>query len=898
MALTSGTKLGPYEIQSPLGAGGMGEVYRARDTRLDRTVAVKILPAHLSSNPEAKQRFEREARAISSLSHSNICHLYDVGSQDGTDYLVMEYLEGETLDRRLVKGALPLKQALVYGVQICEALEKAHRAGILHRDLKPGNVMLTPAGAKLLDFGLAKPAPALLGAQRLSDAGPLTPSTPTMNLSVLSAPQAALTQQGTIVGTFQYMAPEVLRGQEADARSDVFSLGCLLYEMVTGKHAFEGKSQLSVLTAILEREPSRISELQPASPEALGHTIHNCLEKNPDDRVQTAHDVKLQLAWIAKTGPQTASLAVAAKADRGKLLLAATAVVLAVALAFVGWRWQPAPQVVRGTLLPPEGVHFALLNRNGPPALSPDGRRMAFVASREGKTSLWIRSLDKLDATELTGTDGAFLPFWSPDGHAIAFFANGKMLRMDPNGGAPVAICDAPNGRGGTWGSSNLILFAPAIIGAIMRVSAEGGTPVRITPAQKNGVESDRWPLLLPDGKHFLYLHTPCGCADDRSEIHFASVDGTTNQVLLRGRYSIPGYGAGWLVVGRGGTLVAQRLDPAKGTLSGEAVQVADGVEFDDLVSSSLFSVAEGKSLVYQRGTGTGGERQVWVDGSGKVGAQVSEPGVYNESRLSPDGKKLAVPMVKPNPDLWVLDLVHGTRSRLSFGGRNTDNAVWSADGRTVYFSYTPDNGPLQVYHRPADGSRTQQAVIATPTDAAPVDAASDGKWLLYEEASKDAAGYSSLKAFPLSGSTKPFLVLERVDWASNARLMPGSNAWLAYQSNDSGSAEVYLTHFPSGGAKYQVSLQGGTQPVWSVDGKRLYYLDARQRLVSVEVQAGKDSVNVGAPKILFQTGVRASSYGGGYDVTRDGRFLVSNSVNESPAPLTFVLNWDVELKK
>ncbi|MBZ5597513.1 MAG: serine/threonine-protein kinase [Acidobacteriia bacterium] len=578
MSLATGTKLGPYEIVGAVGAGGMGEVYRARDTRLDRSVAIKILPSHLSDNPEAKQRFDREARAISSLSHPNICHLYDVGSQDGTDYLVMEYLEGETLDCRLLKGALPLKQVLGYGVQICEALEKAHRAGILHRDLKPGNIMLTASGAKLMDFGLAKPAAAVLGTSASPEAGPLTPSTPTMNLSVLSKPAGALTQKGTVVGTFQYMAPEVLRGQEADARSDIFSLGCVLYEMVTGRRAFEGKSQLSVLTAILEKEPERISAVQPATPAALDQTIHNCLEKNPDDRFQTAHDVKLQLAWMARTDPQTVSRQTAGKADRGKWLLAATALILAVALVLVWWRGQQAPQVVRGTLLPPEGTHFALLNRNGPPALSPDGTRMAFVASREGKTSLWIRSMDKLDAIELPGTEGAFLPFWSPDGQAIGFFANGKMLRMDANGGAPVAICDALNGRGGTWGSSNLILFAPSSNSAIMRVSAEGGTPTRITPVPKNGQDSDRWPSLLPDGKHFLYLHSPCGCGDDRDEVHFASVDGKQDQVLLRGRYFTPKYAAGWLLVGRNGTLVAQRFDPPNGTLSGEAVQAADGI--------------------------------------------------------------------------------------------------------------------------------------------------------------------------------------------------------------------------------------------------------------------------------------------------------------------------------
>jgi hypothetical protein len=901
MALTSGTKLGPYEILSPLGAGGMGEVYRAKDTRLDRTVAVKILPTHLSDSPEARQRFEREARTISSLNHPHICTLHDVGSQDGTFYLVMEYVQGETLDARLLKGPLPLKQVLECGVQICDALEKAHRAGIVHRDLKPGNIMLTASGAKLLDFGLAKPL-VTMGAPVSNDKGSLTPSTPTMNVSMLSASPAALTQQGTIVGTFQYMAPEVVQGKDADGRSDIFSFGCVLYEMITGRRAFEGKSQLSVLTAILEKDPEPLAALQPTSPPALDYAVQNCLEKNPDNRFQTAHDVKLQLAWIAKTGSQSGAPAFApGKGDSNALWRVALALlgVAAIALGVAWWseRQQPG-QVVRGTLLPPEGTHFALLNRNGPPTLSPDGRRMAFVASREGKTSLWIRHLDKLEATELQGTEGAYLPFWSPDGHAIGFFANGKMLRLDLNGGAPVVICDAPNGRGGTWGSSGVILFAPSSYGAIMRVSVEGGTPVRQTPAVKNGLESDRWPRLLPDGKHYLYMHTVSGDADDRNEVHFGSVDGKTDRVLLRGRYSTPQYGAGWLLVGRSGTLMAQKFDPANGTLSGEATQVASGMESDDLVDGSVFGVAEGKVLVYQPGTGSGGERQIWVDGAGKVEGQVSEPNIYSQSRLSPDGKKLAVPIQKPTEDVWVLDLAQGTRSRLSFGGKNVDNAAWSADGRTIYFSYSPDGSPMQIYQRPADGSRPQQAVIATQTDAVTTDVSSDGKWLLYEEGSYNAPGNASLKALPLAGGVKPFLVLDRVDWQSNARLMPESNAWLVYQASESGRPEVYLTHFPSGGAKYQVSVEGGTQPVWNPDGKRLYYLDARQRLTVAEVQAGQDSVNVGAPKVLFQTGVRASALGGGYDVARDGRILMNSSVTESPAPLIFVLNWDGELKK
>jgi Tol biopolymer transport system component len=905
MALTSGTKLGPYEIQSPLGAGGMGEVYRARDTRLERTVAIKVLPSHLSSDPDLKHRFEREARTISSLNHPHICHLYDVGSQDGTDYLVMEYLEGESLDHRLQKGPLALKQVLEYGVQICEALEKAHRAGILHRDLKPGNIMLTESGAKLMDFGLAKPAAAVLRTGTPLGGSPLTPSTPTMNMPALSAPVGALTQKGTIVGTFQYMAPEVLRGQEADVRSDLFSMGCVLYEMVTGRRAFEGKSQLSVLTAILEKDPDPISAVQPTTPPALDYAVQACLEKNPDERFQTAHDMKLQLAWIAKTGSQ-AGMPAAGGTRRYKpeLLLGLAASVLAiavVALAVGWWRAQPVRQVTRATLLPPEGTHFAPLYRNGPPAISPDGTRIAFVASREGRTSLWVRALANLEATELPGTEGGYFPFWSPDGRALGFFANSKLFRIDANGGSVVAICNVIEDRGGTWGSSNVILLEPEGQGPIVRVSAEGGTPLAITPTPPNVLfDSDRWPFFLPDGKHFVYLHSPIGAGDDRNEIRFASLDGATNKLLLKGRYYNPEYASGWLLVGRSGALVAQKLDPVSGELSGDAVQIADQLQVDDNTASSVFSVSHNGVLVYLQGAGTGGGHHVWVDTTGKQLAKVSEFGLYGATRLSPDGTKFATQVFERAGEvgIWMWDFAHGTRARVSSGGRLADAPVWSPDGRTIYYAYTPNQGHLQVYQRPVDGSRAQQLLFATPSDSLAADVSSDGRWLLYQEDLRDTPQYSALKAFPLTGEAKPLVLLERIDYSSNATLMPVSNEWLAYQSSESGRPEIYLTRFPNAGAKYQVSLAGGVQPVWGKDGKRLYYLDPGLKLTVVDIRTDAESVQIGTPRTLFQTSVTISTAGAGYDVTRDGRFLLLNWAIETSTPMTLVMNWDAELKK
>src|SRR5271165_5444867 len=483
MGLAAGTKLGPYEIQSALGAGGMGEVYRARDTRLERTVAIKILPEHLASNSELRARFEREARAVSSLNHPHICHLYDIGSQDGTAYLVMEYLEGETLADRLRKGALPLKQSLEFAIHITEALATAHHGGILHRDLKPGNVMLTSVGAKLLDFGLAKVAPAL--GTSAGVAGGMTPSTPTVTIADLSSPSNGLTQRGTLVGTFQYMAPEVLQGAEADARSDIFSFGCVVYEAVTGRRAFEGKSQFSVLGAILDKEPERISTVMPSSPPRLDETVLRCLAKNPGQRYACMHDVRIQLESLAEAGPKagdetTESSKLTAHTSLLPWMVAGIAalVALTVGAAYVFQAAKPAP-VVRSSILPPAGTSFVtMLPASGPPVLSPDGTQLAFTARDDkSKVLLYVRPLASSTAQPLPGTEDAMYPFWSPDSREIGFFVPGKLKKINANGGPPQTLCDSVSGRGGTWSSQGVIVFSPSTTQALLRVSTAGGTP-------------------------------------------------------------------------------------------------------------------------------------------------------------------------------------------------------------------------------------------------------------------------------------------------------------------------------------------------------------------------------------------------------------------------------------
>jgi serine/threonine protein kinase len=588
MALTSGAKLGPYEIQSPLGAGGMGEVYRAKDTRLDRTVAVKVLPSHLSSDPELRQRMEREAKAISALQHANICTLYDIGSQDGTDFLVMEYLEGQTLADRLGKGALPLDQILKIGTEIAQALEKAHQQGIIHRDLKPANIMLTKAGAKLMDFGLAKPEFSI-ASQAI---GPFTPSTPTMNLASLTSAASPLTQKGSIVGTFQYMAPELLQGAAADARSDIFSFGCVLYEMITGRRAFEGKSQLSVFTAILEKDPEPITASQPLAPPMLDRVVRACLAKDPADRFQSAHDIFMDLRWMGEAASESAKPS--SQFNRSWAAGLAALLLAFVALAgFAGYHWgksSEAPTSIHAEIPPPDKfVLDTTGDAGGMPVLSPQGDKIAFVAHSGETKLLWVRSLSAESAQPLDGTAGAAHPFWSPDGRYIGFFAGGKLMKIAATGGPAVAITDVPNSRGGSWSANDVIVFAPDFQGALLKVSAQGGTTAPATVLDKTKHSTHRWPWFLPDGKHFIFLATSHTGGDPKQNgVYFGSVDSTETHMVIA-TDSAAQYASGYLLYRATTALVAQPFDPQKGSLSGTVIPLVNNLRDDVGVWRSIF---------------------------------------------------------------------------------------------------------------------------------------------------------------------------------------------------------------------------------------------------------------------------------------------------------------------
>jgi eukaryotic-like serine/threonine-protein kinase len=894
MSLTSGARLGPYEVISAAGAGGMGEVYRARDTRLDRTVAIKILPAHLSDDPEAKQRFDREARAISSLNHPHICTLYDVGHQDGMDYLVMEFLEGETLASRLAKGPLPPEQVLKYGIEICEGLEKAHKTGVIHRDLKPGNIMLTKSGAKLMDFGLAKSA----------TAGPPPASSMTMTMSGPSAGRPSadpLTARGTIVGTFQYMSTEQIEGKEADARSDIFALGAVLYEMATGIRAFNGKTQASVVAAILASEPQPISVVRPMSPPALDRVVKACLAKDPDERFQTVHDLKLQLMWAAEGGLQAGVPApVSARRKNRELALIAALALCGLVAGFgiagsilFSKRAESLRRVVRAQIGAPEKYSFTTLNAGNHAVISPDGTTLAFIAEGEGKQFLFVRPLQAVAAQSLAGTDGASYPFWSPDSKFLGFFANGKLKKVEASGGVVQTLCDSPFGRGGSWNRDGVILFAPGIHDAIYRVPEGGGEPVAVTKAKTAGIYAGaRWPYFLPDGKHFLYVGTEGN--DFRGKIYAASLDSPEAKPILEDNSGAV-YASGYIFFTKDGNLVAQPFDPSHLTVSGNPVPIAPKIEYYEAKSKGDFSVSDNGVLVY-RSAFTTPERLVWLDRSGKQVATLGEPGTYSSPRLSPDGRTVVLAREDEaeagagKSNLWLLEVQRGIFSRLTFHPAVGYSAVWSPDGKRL--AIVTLGSKVQIM--PANSGGTP--VTASNELAAMVrDWSPDGRTILVQQ--QNSSTGMDVYALPVADQPQSMTpVLNSQFDEVLPRLSPDGH-WMAYISNESGRGEVYVVPFPATGGRWQISSNGVTYGIpgviWSHDGKQLYFRDATGALMAVDVQPQGTEFHAGTPRQIFMTTGGAWPF----DTAPDGRILVGiRSEQEISSPLTLVLNWDKEI--
>ncbi len=904
MPLSAGMKLGPYTVVSLLGAGGMGEVYRANDTRLGRDVAIKVLPEHLSANPEVRARFEREAKTVSSLNHPNICTLFDVGREGETDYLVMELVEGETLAQRLRRGPLPGPELLRIGAQVADALDRAHRANVIHRDLKPGNIMLTRAGAKLMDFGLARAAEVARRPGSGTSGSSLTQS-PTM--------AQALTTEGSIVGTYQYMAPEQLEGHEADARSDIWALGCVLYEMATGKRAFEGRSQATLIASIISAQPAPVNEAPSgavageAPPAGLDRLIRACLAKDAEDRVQSAHAVKQQLQWIAESAgvssvgaPASSPVAQPAPLTRtrgrgARIAWAVAAIALAGAAVFAGLWWR------RGAAVSPT-LRFEIriptsLSPLGPLRLSPDGRMAAFAAGDStGTPRLWLRSLDDLECHPLPGTEGAGRPFWSPDSRSLAFISGGKLRKIQVTGGRPETICEAPGGSDGCWTRRGLILFdGDSGHPTIRMVPASGGEPRSVTTLDTLKHEvAHGWPEAMPDGRHFLYGVT--NSDPDKSEIRLAEIGSDRSVRVCAGDGRVEYSPSGHLLFEREGALLAQRFDARSGKLSGEPRTLVDQVGVNRQNAMAFYSSAsDADVLVYSQARG-GARRIVWVDRTGRVNEQVGPSGSYGGLSLSPDGKRLVYELADASgqaSDLWVRDLERGISSRFTIDPGNDIWPVWAPDSRTIYWA-SNRGGAYAVYARSIDSVAGDSLVYKATTNVGPVDVSRDGRYV----ACMVTAGSSfDAVAVPIGGGAP--IAIATTKFSETRPHFSPDGKWVAYDSDQSGQSQAYVQAFPGPGAPVQISSQGGGNPLWSADGKLLYFRSLSQDLMVADVITG-DRFEAGPARLLFNFPlVLGSGTVGRYAAAPDGqRFVFCSPMSAESAWMPIaVFGWAREMK-
>ncbi|HET9793341.1 MAG TPA: protein kinase, partial [Thermoanaerobaculia bacterium] len=823
----------------------------------------------------------------------HICTLYDVGSADGVEYLVMELLEGQTLADRVEKGPLPTDQVIRFGMEIADALDRAHRAGIVHRDLKPGNVMLTKSGVKLLDFGLAKTA-----AERRE---PDLSSLPTQ-----MGASRPLTQKGTVMGTFQYMAPEQLEGKEADPRTDIFALGCVLYEMATGKKAFTGASQASLVSAILRDEPKPISELAPMAPPALDRLAKTCLAKDPEERWQSARDVMSELRWIGQAGSQAGAPAIVVSRRKNREKLAWGIAIAAVAglLALTAMqlrRHEESASTVRFDVSPPPDVRFGYGL-----AISPDGSQLVFEGSAAGKQKLYVRRLSATDVKELPGTDGASFPFWSPDGSRLGFFVGGSLKRYDLATGSVQTLAPASNGRGGTWNRDGVILYAPDTGTALFRVSADGGKPVAETVLDPRGQEgSHRWPSFLPDGRHYFYLVR--GSASGKPGIYVGELGSTKRRFVAEAASTIAYSPPGFLLYIRQKALVAQRFDAKTlETLAAPFPVVADVEALGDTQPTGYarFSVSGNGVLAVRSGVSSVSQL-AWLDREGKKLSAVGSAGEQDELALSPDQRFVVFERNDPalgTNDLWRLDLERGIESRLTYDPGSESTAVWLPDGRSVIYS----SGSVVGLQKEIDqvnsaGTGDKHVLLQSNGSSVYPDAVSpDGKFLLYEQQTQK--GSLDLFLLPLSGGGKPVTYLATPFDEAHGQFSPDGR-FISYTSSESGREEIYVRLFPGGDEKWQVSTSGGDQSTWKADGTELYYLSPQQDIMAVPVEKKGTGLSFGTPAKLFP--VRVPAWGvtlsrTGFQVSRDGtRFLVNQVTGGTDrSPITVALNWTADTKK
>jgi Tol biopolymer transport system component/predicted Ser/Thr protein kinase len=890
MSLTPGTRLGPYEILAPLGAGGMGEVFRAKDTRLGREVAIKVVPDLLAGEPEVRARFEREARAASALNHPHICQVYDVGREGDVDYIVMELIEGESLAQRLEKGPMTPVETLRVSGQVADALDRAHRAGIVHRDLKPGNIMLTKQGAKLLDFGLARPTG--LGGPGSGSRAPGTPSSPTMS--------RPLTAAGSIVGTFRYMAPEQLEGAEADARSDIWALGATMYEMATGKPAFVGKSQASLIAAILSSDPRPIAEIVPLAPPALDRLVRACLAKDPEERIQTAHDVKLQLKWIAEGGSQAGVPAPVAahRRRREKLAWIVAGVASVIALAALGWSAmqafgpKPARHAVRFVITAPAGMTGITW-----PRLSPDGTMLAFMArDSSGSASIWVRPLSTTVAYQLQGTSGAGRPFWSPDSRELGFFADSKFKKIAAAGGPLQLVGDAGNASDGAW-SREFVLFDASVSDSIRAMPVTGGAVIPVSTLDRaRGETQHAWPFALPDGKHFLFQSFRGGRRE--SLIRLGTL-GKLESVIVdssdsRAEFLPPDH----LVYVKDGAVIARRFDLGRAKVVGNPIVIGENA--GSSVNTEAFTVSSNGGVAFQSSNTGSALIVLRYDRTGKALGPATPAAPIGGFAVSPDGQRMALSISEggsSKADLWIRDLRRGTQTRFTFDPGDDIWPVWSPRGDTIAFS-SDRAGDYSVMIKPVSGVSEETPLPGLKiTTSGPTQYSADGKFLFV--CTRTSRGDWDSYAVPLADSAHPIPIATTPFDDLVPRLSPDGR-FVSFSSAESGISQIYVQAFPKPNGRWQISVNGGQHAFWTLGGKELVFRAQNGDLMAVPVSnAPNGGLDPGNPTRLFG-GLQGGGFPGRWGPAVDGKeFLALQPANFGRTelyPITVILDANADL--
>jgi Tol biopolymer transport system component len=905
MALASGTRLGTYEVVAPIGAGGMGEVYQAHDTKLGRDVAIKVLPEAFAHDPDRLSRFQREAKMLASLNHPNIATIHGLEQSGGTSYLVMELVSGETLAERVKAGALGIEEALKIAVQIAEALEAAHEKNIIHRDLKPANVKVTPEGkVKVLDFGLAK---AFAGDASTEDIG----NSPTLS--------RAATMQGVILGTAAYMSPEQARGKAVDKRTDIWAFGCVLYELVTGKQAFHGEDITEILAAVVKTEPDW-SYFPESTPAAIRLLLRRCLQKDKTLRMQSAGDARIEIqeALAAPANMAAPTTALGTRGWRERLAWPAVAGLLAViaigfAIGFV-LRAPKPPQLMQAVRLSTEiGADLSLYTASGAAAiLSPDGTRLTLVAAgSDQKRRIYVRSIDQLQATALSGTENAGDPFFSPDGQWIGFFADGKLKKISVQGGAAVTLCDAPNGRGGSWGEDGTIVFTPAVRVPLAKVSSAGGMPQPLTTLDKQAGEiTQRWPQVLPDGKAVLFTSTTHGTYYEDAEIVVYSMASGQRKTVQRDGFHARYLPSGHLVYMHEGTLFAVPFDLKRLEVTGQPAPMLEGVVTAPGNGGAQFSFSETGNLVYLAGRSGGQNVSIyWMDHDGKFTPLRETPGEYRNLAFSPDGKRLALEIFDgKRRDIWLYEWERDTLTRLTFASEINRNPVWTPDGQRIVYSSQEKGGAIALWWIRADGSGNAQRLAESKTTQAEGSWSPDGKVLAFTQQNPDTN--FDIMTLPIEGNekvgwkpgeVKPFVNSTFIEW--EPAFSPDGRL-LAYASSESGNFEVYVRPFPGPGGKWQVSTGGGFFPKWSRNGKELFYRTTESKIMVVTYTLSGDSFRADKPQLWSPGQFTDLGLGfSNFDLHPDGRrfaVLKAPSTEQTAAvnKVSFIFNFFDELRR